>query len=31
MLRRHCIECHLAGERQDHLWFLPKRYRALGR
>jgi len=23
----YCIGCHLAVERQDHLWFLPKRYR----
>jgi hypothetical protein len=27
----YCIECHLARERQDHLWFLPKRYRVPAR
>ncbi len=24
----YCIACHLARESQDHLWFLPKAYRA---
>lgn len=27
----YCIGCHLAVERQDHLWFLPKRYRVPAR
>ena len=27
----YCIGCHLAVERQDHLWFLPKSYRVPAR
>ncbi len=27
----YCVACHLAVERQDHLWFLPKRYRVPAR
>lgn len=27
----YCVECHLARKHQDHLWFLPKRYRVPAR